>query len=242
VALNLGGRDELGELARDFDAMARALDARLSYISDVAANVSHEFKTPIASMRGAAELLRDGAADDPEARQRFLGNILDDTDRLSRLVSRLLELSRIESRPEPRVPFDYRACVEAVVARYPSATLTWSASVEHLRAAPEQVETVLTNLLDNAVRFSPPGAGVEVRVEGDAHGFHTTVRDRGAGISEANLPRVWDRFFTTARDTGGTGLGLSIVRAIVEAHGGSVGVTARAGEGSAFWFTLPRRL
>jgi two-component system sensor histidine kinase ChvG len=73
VALNLGGRDELGELARDFDAMARALDARLSYISELAANVSHEFKTPIASMRGAAELLRDGAADDPEARQRFLG-------------------------------------------------------------------------------------------------------------------------------------------------------------------------
>ncbi len=242
VALNLRGRDELGELARDFDAMARALDARLSYISDVAANVSHEFKTPIASMRGAAELLRDGAADDPEARQRFLGNILDDTDRLSRLVSRLLELSRIESRPEPRVPFDYRACVDAAVARYPTATLAWSASVEHLRAAPEQVETVLTNLLYNAVRFSPPSAAVEVRVEGDEHGFHTTVRDRGAGISEANRARVWDRFFTTARDTGGTGLGLSIVRAIVEAHGGTVGVTAREGEGSAFWFTLPRRL
>ncbi len=158
VALNLGGRDEIGELARDFDAMARALDARLGYISELAANVSHEFKTPIASMRGAAELLRDGAADDPEARNRFLGNILEDAERLSRLVTRLLELSRIESRPEARVPLEYRALVASVVARYPSATLVWNAAFEHLRAAPDQVETVLTNLLDNAARFSPAGA------------------------------------------------------------------------------------
>lgn len=242
VSLNLGGRDEIGRLARDFDAMARALDARLAYISELAANVSHEFKTPIASMRGAAELLRDGAADDPEARRRFLGNILEDAERLSRLVTRLLELSRIESRVEARVPLDYRALVASVVERYPTAALTWNAAFDHLRASPEQVETVLTNLLDNAVRFSPEGGAIAVRVEGDAHGFHTTVSDRGAGISEAGRAKVWERFFTTARSTGGTGLGLAIVRAIVEAHGGEVGVEAREGEGSAFWFTLPRRL
>jgi two-component system sensor histidine kinase ChvG len=242
VALNLRGRDELGMLARDFDLMARALDARLAYISELAANVSHEFKTPIASMRGAAELLRDGAADDPTARNRFLGNILEDAERLSRLVTRLLELSRIESRPEPRVPFDYRALAADVVARYPGAALTWNAAVDHARAAPEQVEAVLTNLLDNAARFSPQGAEISVVVEGDAHGFHTTVRDRGPGVSPANAARVWDRFFTTARETGGTGLGLSIVRAIVEAHGGVAGVDAPEGGGAAFWFTLPRRL
>ena len=242
VSLNLGGRDEIGRLARDFDAMARALDARLAYISELAANVSHEFKTPIASMRGAAELLRDGAADEPEARRRFLGNILEDAERLSRLVTRLLELSRIESRVEARVPLDYRALVASVLERYPTAALTWNAAFDHLRASPEQVETVLTNLLDNAVRFSPGGGAIAVRVEGDAHGFHTTVSDRGAGISEAGRAKVWERFFTTARSTGGTGLGLAIVRAIVETHGGEVGVEAREGEGSAFWFTLPRRL
>ncbi len=246
VALNLGGRDEIGELARDFDAMARALDARLGYISELAANVSHEFKTPIASMRGAAELLRDGAADDPEARTRFLGNILDDAERLSRLVTRLLELSRIEARPEPRVPLDYRALVESVVSRYRESDrdvrITWNAAFDHLRASPDQIETVLTNLVDNALRFSPEGSPVTVQIDGDAHGFHTTVRDEGSGVSEANLPRVWDRFFTTDRARGGTGLGLSIVRAIVEVHGGNVGVEAREGRGAAFWFTLPRRL
>lgn len=242
VALNLRGRDEIARLARDFDAMARALDERLAFISELAANVSHEFKTPIASVRGAAELLRDGAADDPEARQRFLGNILADAERLSALVTRLLELSRVESRIEARVPFDYRALVEAVVARHPTAGLAWRAEFDHVRAAPDQVETVLTNLIENAVRFSAEGGAIAVVVEGDAHGFHTTVRDHGAGISEANQARVWDRFFTTARATGGTGLGLAIVRAIVEGHGGEVGVEAREGDGSAFWFTLPRRL
>ena len=242
VALNLRGRDEIGQLARDFDGMARALDERLAFISELAANVSHEFKTPIAAMRGAAELLRDGAADDPEARPRFLGNILADAERLSALVTRLLELSRVESRIEARVPLDYRALVEGVVARYPTASLAWRAANDHVRAAPDQIETVLSNLLDNAVRFSPDGGAIAVVVAGDAHGFHTTVRDRGHGISEANRARVWDRFFTTARATGGTGLGLAIVRAIVEGHGGSVGVDAREGEGSAFWFTLPRRL
>ncbi len=246
VALNLRGRDEVAELARDFDAMARALDARLAYISELAANVSHEFKTPIASMRGAAELLRDGAADDPAALDRFLGNILADAERLSRLVSRLLELSRVESDPERREVVDYRALCAEVVARYRdggrAVSLAWEAIPEAARCAPEQVKTALANLVDNALRFSPEGAEVVVRVAGDAHAFHTRVEDRGSGVTEANLPRVWDRFFTTARADGGTGLGLSIVRAVVEAHGGTVGVTSKPGEGATFWFTLPRRL
>jgi two-component system sensor histidine kinase ChvG len=246
VALNLRGRDEVAELARDFDAMARALDARLAYISELAANVSHEFKTPIASMRGAAELLRDGAADDPVARERFLGNILADAERLSHLVTRLLELSRVESVPEAREVVDYRALCAEVVARYRddgrAVTLAWNAAHEPCRCSPEQVKTALACLLDNALRFSPADRAVTVRVEGDVHAFHTRVIDRGAGISEANLARVWDRFFTTARADGGTGLGLSIVRAVVEAHGGTVGVESKPGDGASFWFTLPRRL
>jgi len=246
VALNLRGRDEVAELARDFDAMARALDARLAYISELAANVSHEFKTPIASMRGAAELLRDGAADDPVARERFLGNILADAERLARLVTRLLELSRVESVPEAREVVDYRALCAEVVGRYRddgrAVALLWSAAHEPARCAPEQVKAALACLVDNALRFSPAGSEVTVRVEGDVHAFHTRVVDHGAGVSAANLARVWDRFFTTARAAGGTGLGLSIVRAVVEAHGGTVGVESKPGEGASFWFTLPRRL
>ncbi len=246
VALKLSGRDEVAELARGFDHMARELDRRLGYISELAANVSHEFKTPIASIRGAAELLRDGAADDPAARTRFLDNILGDTDRLSALVTRLLELSRIESDAEPARPLDYRALCEEVVERYRGAghaiTLEYAARASHLSGRADRLDSVLSNLLDNAVRFSPPGAPITVRVEGDAAALTTSVVDRGRGISPPNLERVWDRFFTTARAQGGTGLGLAIVRAVVGAHGGTVDASSELGAGSTFSFTLPRRL
>jgi two-component system, OmpR family, sensor histidine kinase ChvG len=247
VALKLSGRDEVADLARNFDHMARELDARLGYISELAANVSHEFKTPIASIRGAAELLREGAADDPEARARFLDNILGDTDRLSRLVSRLLELSRIESSPEPATPLDYRALVEDVVERYRAAghavTLEYEARASHLLGRGDHLDSVLSNLLDNAARFSDAGAPIVVRVRaGEASELVTDVVDRGRGISPQNLERVWDRFFTTARDEGGTGLGLAIVRAIVESHGGEVAARSEPGAGSTFSYTLPRRL
>ncbi len=248
VKLKLSGRDEVADLARAFDDMAHELDARLAYISELAANVSHEFKTPIASIRGAAELLRDGAAEDPGARARFLGNILGDSERLTALVSRLLELSRIESAREPAVPFDYRALVEDVVARYRASSqrdivLDYNARHAHLSGSAEQLDSVLGNLLDNALRFSPADSTVTVRVaRGDGDTLRTEVSDRGRGLSEANQARVWDRFFTTARGEGGTGLGLSIVRAVVESHGGRVGLESTEGQGTVFWFVLPRRL
>ena len=121
-------------------------------------------------------------------------------------------------------------------------TLTWTARERDLVGNADQLRSVLTNLLDNATRFSPPGAPIEVRVSGDDACFRAEVSDRGAGISPANLPHVWDRFFTTARERGGTGLGLAITRAVVEAHGGHVWVESPPGQGATFSFALPRRV
>lgn len=246
VSLGASGRDEIGELARAFDAMARGLDARLAYIEELAANVSHEFKTPIASIRGAAELLRDGAADDPRARTRFLGNIVDDAARLERLVTRLLELSRLEARHPAPTPLDYRALTENLVARYREAgrlvELAYQTDQTIVFAHEAALESALANLVDNALRFSPPSSAVRVEVAvSPTMGLVTRVVDRGRGISPANLPRVWDRFFTTAREDGGTGLGLTIVKAAVEAQGGQIGVDSRLGEGSTFWFSLAKK-
>lgn len=242
VALRLSGRDEVADLARAFDTMARELDTRLNYISELAANVSHEFKTPIASIRGAAEVLRDGAADDLVARERFLDNILSDTERLNRLVSRLLELSRIEAHlHDQRELFDYQALLEDLLERYADApvALEYQAPTRFIDGNPERLLTALGNLIDNALQASPPGAQVRVVVSGRDGLLLTEVCDQGAGISPANLARIWDRFFTTRREDGGTGLGLAIVKAVVEAHGGTVGARSEQGKGSTFWLKLP---
>ena len=247
VALRLSGRDEAAELARAFDTMARELDTRLNYISELAANVSHEFKTPIASIRAAAEVLRDGAAEDPPARERFLSNILADTDRLSRLVTRLLELSRIEAHlHDQRETFDIKLMLEEITERYEGAdcpvVLEFSAPFCLLLGNQERLASAVGNLVDNALRVSPPERPVRVAARQEQGGLRVEVRDEGPGISAANLPRVWDRFFTTRREDGGTGLGLSIVKAVAEAHGGRVGASSEPGEGSTFWLWIPRGL
>jgi two-component system sensor histidine kinase ChvG len=242
VSLRMKGNDEIAELARAFDTMSHELDARLSYISELSANVSHELKTPLASIRGSAELLRDGAADDPAARERFLGHILTDTERMTRLVSRLLELSRIEASHEVRLPVDYRVLVEEEIDAFRAAgkpvSLVWSSEAALLRGLPDHLVAALRSLIDNGLRHGN-AQGVSVRVAREGEWLRTDVIDHGTGISQANLDKIWERFFTTERARGGTGIGLSIVRAEVEAHGGTVHVASTPGEGACFSFRLP---
>ncbi len=236
--LDTRGRDEIAALARAFSDMAAQLDARARYIGDFAANVAHEFKSPLTSIRGAAELLGEGAADDPEARARFLGNILGDVSRLDRLVTRLLELSRIEAAPEPALTLDYAALVRGVAARRPEVELVIDSARTNVRGTAAHLESALGNLLDNARRHAPPGSRVTLEVRELAGHLRTTVADRGEGVAPEHLPRIWDRFFTTEAASGGTGLGLAIVAAVVRAHGGEVGVDSSS-EGARFWFSLP---
>jgi two-component system sensor histidine kinase ChvG len=245
VVIPVGGGGEIEELGESFAAMKERLDARLRYISDFAADVAHEFKSPLTSIRGAAELLGEGAADDPEARARFLRNIELDVARLDRLVSRLLELSRIEASREAMIPVDLPALVARVIDRAASPDqpieLRYRAAIRSLRARETDLETALLNLLDNAVRFSPPGQAVEVDVAARPGFLTLTVTDHGPGISPANLPKIFDRFFTTDADRDGTGLGLAIVETVVEAHGGTLTVTSPPGEGATFTVALPLR-
>ena len=242
VSLRMKGNDEIADLARAFDKMSHELDARLAYISELSANVSHELKTPLASIRGSAELLRDGAADDPAARDRFLGHIHGDTERMTRLVSRLLELSRIEASHETRLPVDYRLLLEEEVETFRAqgqpVSLTWVSDASLLRGLPDHLVAAVRSLIDNGLRHGDArGVSVTVTREGDI--VRTDVLDHGDGISPANLDKIWERFFTTERVRGGTGIGLSIVRAVVEAHGGTVHVVSTKGAGACFSFRLP---
>ncbi|WP_437520538.1 ATP-binding protein [Sorangium sp. So ce726] len=250
VVVPVSGSGEIRELGESFAAMNERLGARLRYISDFAADVAHEFKSPLTSIRGAAELLDEGAADDLEARRRFLRNIELDVARLDRLVSRLLELSRIEASSEAMTVLDLEALVARVVERRASpgqpVELRYEMRIRLLRARQTDLETALLNLVDNAVKFSPPGEAVVVTVEGGEgrEGGKTariSVRDRGPGVPPQHLPRIFDRFFTTDEGRDGTGLGLAIVKSVVEAHGGAVTVESAPGEGASFVVELPVR-
>ncbi|MFO0756519.1 MAG: ATP-binding protein [Byssovorax sp.] len=245
VLIPISGGGEIAELGRSFASMKERLDARHRYISDFAADVAHEFKSPLTSIRGAAELLGEGAADDPEARVRFLRNIELDVARLDRLVSRLLELSRIEASREAMMTVDLEALLLRVAEQKQSTgqpvTVRYEASMRFVRARETDLETAFLNLLDNALRFSPPGKAVTITATGEPPFLSVAIHDEGPGISPKNLPKIFDRFFTTDSDRKGTGLGLSIVKAVVEAHGGRVSVESAPGEGATFRVLLPAR-
>jgi signal transduction histidine kinase len=202
--------------------MASQLATRAGYVRAFAQEVSHELKTPITAIRGAAELLEQGDMPEPDQR-RFLGNIVEDAQRMERLVTRLLELARHENAPAAPVPnIDPRAHAATLLARYGDRVkLHVSQDVGPLALAPEQLDAVLTNLVENALRHGA-GQSVAVSMRREGSQLLIAVRDRGAGVSEANRKRLFERFFTTERDRGGTGLGLAIVRAIAEARNGSV--------------------
>jgi signal transduction histidine kinase len=217
---------EVRTLSVALDEMTRKLRSQAEYVSGFATTVSHELKTPIAAIRGAAELLLDWDRMDGAQRERFLRNIDQDAERMQRLVTRLLELAKIEAAqelPSARVPV--AAFVRRVLERYGSrVVLELDAPPEAVDISEEHLAIAIRNLVDNAVRHSPDAA-VRVVVGEAAGRLSIRVEDGGPGISPANQNRIWDRFFTTERDRGGTGLGLSIVAAIAKARRGSVDFT-----------------
>jgi signal transduction histidine kinase len=211
---------EVAELGDAMGAMRERLEARLHYITEFASAVSHEFKTPLSTLRGTMELLGDDPTMPADQRARFLENAQTDLRRMDRLVHGLLELARAEEKPAvedvPLGPLLER------VAQHERAQFEGLAPV--VRGNPTQLEAVLRNLVDNARRH---GRATRIVVRGRADGFE--VEDDGRGVSEANQARVFDRFFTTDRAGGGTGLGLPLVRTIARSHGGDVTLESRPG-------------
>lgn len=214
---------EVGDVARSVTVMTRQLQARLDYISEFAGNVSHEFKTPIATLRGTVELLQDDAAMPPEQRLRFLVNAHEELDRLERLVSGLLRLARAEQLSERGV-VDLDALGASLAER---AGLAWSPGAGRALGSAPQLEAALQNLVDNALAHRDEHARVQGVRDGARVGV--AVTNDGPGISPANVERVFERFFTTRRKSGGTGLGLPLVRTIARAHGGTVELASEPG-------------
>lgn len=206
---------EVRALAGAVRRMADRLQERVAYISEFAGNVSHEFKTPLSTLRGTVELLADEDDMDPEQRARFLDNALDEVDRLERLVSGLLELARAEESGNVEA-IDLQALAESVAGRYAEVEVGGRAVVVTGQRA--QLDSALANLVHNALQHGGGTCRVEGWVEGRWTGLDVT--DDGPGISAANQARVFERFFTTGRERGRTGLGLALVRTVCATHGG----------------------
>ena len=213
---------EIRELGEALLLMTRKLRERADYVAELAANVSHELKTPITAIRGAAELLRDQwEGMDEKQRRRFADNIDADGARMQRLVMRLLQLAQIENAPDPTERVPVADFFSALASRYEGLSLILESPPAHIVVNVDHLRSAVANLVENALRHGA-GKPVELRVSADRDRLRIEVKDCGPGVSPANQQRLFQRFFTTERDGGGTGLGLAIVRAVAERQGGSV--------------------
>ncbi|MBN1660874.1 MAG: HAMP domain-containing protein [Anaerolineae bacterium] len=234
-------------ILQDLTRIRRLETVRRDFIS----NISHELRTPLAGLRALVDTLRGGAIKDQKAAKRFLKRMDAEVDALTQMVEELLELSRIESGQAPlRVaptlvsevlipPVDHlqpqaeRAGLALKIEVPPRLPLV-SADVDRARLA-------LTNLVHNAIKFTPPGGRITVAARQDGSDVVLSVQDTGVGVAAADLPRIFERFYKAdrARSGGGTGLGLAIAKHIIQGHGGRIWVESVEGQGSTFYLTLP---
>ncbi len=248
----LAGAGEWGAVAvlRDVSDARRLEEMRRRFVSDI----GHELRTPLTSMAGFVTALGDGTVTDDEGRRRSVEIILKETARLNRLINDLMDLSRIEAGAleMPREPLELRPVLESAAESLSAEAAGRRVTIEV--ALPDtlppvcghrdRLYQVVVNLLANAIRFNRPGGKVTLRAGMAGEGVKVEVQDTGVGIPAEELERIWDRFHrverSRSRSRGGTGLGLAIAKHIVEAHGGEIGVTSAPGQGSTFWFTVPR--
>ena len=217
------GTGEFATLSQSFLEMARRLDMRSHFISTFATHVSHELKSPLTSIQGAAELLRDDVDEpdmDDDDRRKFLDNIIADTDRLAKISGRLRDLARAEN-PVAVGATKLTDAVASLRSSFAALDIRASGDLDMpVRMSEENAMIILSNLADNATRHGGTVFDLSATRQGTL--LVLNVSDNGEGVSPNNRTRIFDSFFTTRRDSGGTGMGLAIVRAVLEAHGGTI--------------------
>ncbi len=233
------GTSEIARLSQSFLDMARRLNTRSSFISTFATHVSHELKSPLTSIKGAAELLRedvDAPDMDDADRRKFLDNIIADADRLGTIAGRLRDFARAEN-PVALGAARLSVAVAGLRSTFPALDIRAGGDLETpMRISEDNVLIIFSNLADNAVRHG--SSTLDVSAVRQGNWLKVTVSDDGEGVSPNNRAQIFDSFFTTRRDSGGTGMGLAIVRAMLDAHGGAVRL-AESDHGTSFELTFP---
>lgn len=259
--LEVGSRDEIGDLAKVLNGMAEDLDHAFrrqreleQARKDLIASVSHDLRTPLTSMRAMVEAMSDGVVSDPATVQRFLNTIKGEVEHLSTLIDDLFELSRLDSGT---VELQLRpSSVEEILARVlESMTAQAGQRALNLRSrlqgelAPvlvdeHKIQRVLHNLIQNAIRYTPADGTILVEAQDLGQMVQIDVVDTGQGIPQEEMDKVFDRFYrgekSRSREYGGSGLGLAIAKGIVEAHEGRIWAESSLGKGSRFSFCVPK--
>ncbi len=218
---------------------------------DFVANVSHELKTPLTSIKGFIETLLDGALEDKETETKFLTIINQETDRLNNLIADLLDISKLESGQTDlrkrlfHIDHLINEIILTVEGRLKDKQLNLTKDIQAAVVDGDEnlFREVIINLLDNAIKYTPEGGEISIGTSQNPERFEFFIQDTGIGIPEESLPRLFERFYRVdkgrSREMGGTGLGLSIVKHIIERHGGKVTVESQLAKGSRFAFTIP---
>jgi len=244
----------INDLSSELQAKSRMIDKLERMRIDFVANVSHELKTPLTSIKGYTETLKSGASLDSKVSAKFLDRIEDNTNRLIAIIRDLLILSHIESFPQDVnwEVFEASQLTQKLDGTFlpnllkKNQNLILSFSDQKLEGDLKKLEHVFTNLVDNANRYCPEGATIEVKQTKDNLHWLFEVSDNGPGIPSHHQSRIFERFYRIetdrGRDTGGTGLGLSIVKHIVLLHDGSIRLESAVGQGTRFFIKFPRRM
>jgi signal transduction histidine kinase len=250
--ISIDEENEIGQLAQTINYLGEQLSKIDQLRKDLIANVSHELRTPLSLIRGYAETLRDVTGNAPVKREKQLGIIIDETERLSRVVDDILNLSQLQSGHFElnRSPFKLYDLVKKVTAKYDILSQQTGVSIinqhsgdDRLEADEARIEQVLYNLINNALNHTQAGGTITIR-DIDLNGkVRLEVTDTGSGIPQEEIGHIWDRYYRAETNTAkkvGTGLGLAIVKAVLEAHGAAFGVNSQENIGTTFWFELKK--
>ncbi len=250
--LTVNTQDEMGHLADTLNYMSDELDKAEIYQKNFIANVSHDFRSPLTSIKGFLEAILDGTIP-PEMQDTYLSRVISETERLTNLTQSLLTLNALDTKGLlHRTDFDINRVIKNTAASFEQICrnknivldLTFSEGATKVWADLDKIQQVLYNLIDNAIKFSHPDSTIYIQTTIRYEKVFVSVKDTGIGIPKSSIKKIWERFYKTdlsrGKDKRGTGLGLAIVKEIIQNHGETIDVISTEGVGSEFIFTLSR--